>query len=29
VAVSPGTKIDPVTFCVVPPVGVEPTLRPF
>ena len=26
VTVGAGTKIDPVTFCVVPPVGVEPTL---
>jgi hypothetical protein len=26
VTVAAGTKIDPVTFCVVPPVGVEPTL---
>jgi site-specific DNA recombinase len=29
VTVSAKTRLDPVTFCVVPPVGVEPTLRPF
>jgi site-specific DNA recombinase len=29
VTVSADTRLDPVTFCVVPPVGVEPTLRPF
>ena len=29
VTVRADTQLDPVTFCVVPPVGVEPTLRYF